>query len=72
MKPKGLAEVIVAGPAMKKKAPAAPPSSSGELEEGPSEEEVSAFSELQAAMKSGDPRMGAQALKNFIKECGGY
>ena len=37
-----------------------------------SDEETKAFSELKAALKSGDDETGAMALKNFIQICKGY
>jgi len=62
MKAPGLAIVMGGKPP---KAPASEPEM-----EGPSEEEVSAFTELQAALESGDAATGAMALKNFLSECG--
>lgn len=38
----------------------------------PSAKEVAAYRELRDAMEAGDDETGAQALKNFIRECGGY
>lgn len=64
MKAPGLA-VVIGGP----KGPPAPPESEPELDDI-SDEEVAAFSELQAALDSGDAHTGALALKNFMKECG--
>lgn len=64
---KGLA-IVLGGP---KAAAPPPPDSEAEVESaGPSKEEVAAFKELQAAMKSGDASTGAMALKNFLRECG--
>jgi hypothetical protein len=53
---------------------AAPPAPSSEEDVGDddsdvSEEEEAAFAELKSALDSGDNTLGAQALKNFIREC---
>lgn len=46
------------------------PDMGGEEEEGEvSEEAVSAASELMDAIKSGDAKLVAMAMKNFMKEC---
>jgi hypothetical protein len=65
--------LILAGPPPKKGLPASP-SSEPDMDDagGPSAEEVSAFKEMQAAIKGGDAHTGAMALKNFLKECGAY
>lgn len=43
----------------------------GESEDmdSPSEEQVAAAKELRAAIKGGDDKLLAQALKNFMAEC---
>ncbi len=65
MKAPGIALVLAGKPKGK-------PAEPDEDDEGPSEEEVAAFAELQKAMKGGDAATGALALKNFMKECGAY
>lgn len=39
-------------------------------DDSPSSEQIAAFKELAAALKSGDAKTGAMALKNFMHECG--
>lgn len=68
MKSPGLS-IVMMGPKLKGKAPPAPASEPDADDTAPSKEEVAAFSELLAAVKSGDASTGALALKNFLKEC---
>lgn len=65
---KGGLAILLSGP--KKGLSSKKPEEEPDEDESPSSEQIAAFKELAAALKSGDAKTGAMALKNFMHECG--